>query len=563
MYFIIMNWNILSVLNQSSASQKRDEIITALLNNRGLTDSAQQQAFLHPAPPASLTLDSVGIDSKQTEKAVKRIIQAANKGEPIIIFGDYDADGITATGVLWETLSYLKIPAYPFIPSRDRHGYGLSVKGIEEAIFSLKPGVRGVKPLFVTVDNGIVAYEAAAYLKANHIDLIITDHHQPGPTLPPCYALVHTDSLAGAGVAWMFAKSLATHMKAGESITGSTLDLTTIGTVADMVPLTGANRQLVTAGLVALQKSKRPGLKALFDNAKIEPDTPITTYHINYVIAPRINAMGRLEHALDSLRLLLTTNPDRAVSLAHVLSDTNVTRQDLTQTFLDQAQTLVGETLNQNLIVVDHADFHEGVIGLVAGKLVETYYRPAIVISRGELVSKASVRSVPGVNIIEYLRQFSAFYVNAGGHPMAAGFTIETHKISEFKSVIQADALKTINPELLIPSLTVDCAITLEDISMDLYQALQQLKPFGMANREPVFCTSQCRVIDIRTVGKTGAHLKVSFQAPSGTIYHGIGFNMAKKVSLDATHVDVAYTIEENVWNHTRTLQLHLKDVKP
>jgi single-stranded-DNA-specific exonuclease len=551
-----MRWQVLGASPASSPAKRLEQITALLLDHRGLTEPKIRHAFLHPKDPHTLTLNEVGIKPGHVKKAIARINQAKKAGEPVIVFGDYDADGITATAILWEALTAIGCKAYPFIPSRDRHGYGLSIKGIDEAISSLKPDVQSLKPLIITVDNGIVAHEAASYVKDQGMDLIITDHHQVDTTLPPSIALVHTTELAGAGVAWMLAKELAPQSAS------STLDLVTIGTIADMVPLLGSNREIVAHGLPLLQNTSRPGLLALFAQAGIEPGTTIGTYHVNYIIAPRINAMGRLEHGLDSLRLLLTSNPERATTLAQRLNDTNITRQDLTQSFLKQAHSLVDSWQEHHLLVVDHADFHEGIIGLVAGKLVETYYRPAVVIAQGKTVSKASVRSIPGVDIITYLRKFKQFYINAGGHSMAAGFTIKNELIGDFKRTIQADALTAISKDTLIPSLLIDCELNLDDINRQLFESLELLKPYGIGNREPVFCSRHCRVVDCRPVGKTGDHLKVAFQTASGTVYHAIGFNLAKLIGTTTpTFIDVAYTIEENVWNGHRSLQLHLKDI--
>lgn len=545
-----MRWHILS--SQISSVTNHAEIIHNLLEERKLGDS---RTFLHPPDPLTMTPSSVGIDEMVFNLTLKRIRQAITSGQPIIIFGDYDADGVTATAVLWETLNLLGAKVYPFLPSRERHGYGLSVTGIQDALLLLKSKDQSLKPLFITVDNGIVAHEAATYLKKQGIDLIITDHHLPGDSLPACYALVHTEKLAGVGVAWMLAKAL------NPSLAPGLLDLVAIGTVADMLPLVGPNRSLVKSGLETLKTTKRPGLLALYNEAGIDAQNGLSTYHVNYVIAPRLNAMGRLEHALDSLRLLLTTNLKKAQNLAQLLSDTNKSRQDLTKVFIDKAEAMVGKT-SEHLIVVADAAFHEGVIGLVAGKLVEKYYRPSIVISRGETISKASVRSVAGVNIIEYLRLFSRYYINCGGHPLAAGFTIESGKIDGFKQAIQTHALKAINQADLIPQFDIDCEISLDAISMALYQDLQPLKPFGMGNREPVFCVHDIRIGNARTVGKTGDHLKLTLQAPSGTLYQAIGFGLGHFLPKLGDHCSVAFTLEENVWQGQHSLQLHLKDIQ-
>jgi single-stranded-DNA-specific exonuclease len=559
-----MHWNILHTIDSLAPKQRRRAVLAAIFQSRGLTNPAIQKEFLHPSDPLNLTLDQVGIDPLQVKTAIEHIHQAVAANTPIIVYGDYDADGITATAILWEALHQLGAQVTPFIPSRELHGYGLSIKGIEDALTSLKSSKtysKNQSPLIITVDNGVVAHQAASFCHANHIDLIITDHHQLTDAPPDCLALVHSTQIAGSAVAWMLVKELS------PELAQLSLDLVTIGTVADMLPLTGPNRSIVKAGLKALRSTKRVGLYVMYEGAGIDDDEVFSTYHINYIIAPRLNAMGRLKHALDSLRLLCTTDYARAQVLAQVLTDTNTTRQSLTLEYVTLAETLVKDS-QAPIIVIDHPDFHEGVIGLVAGKLAETYYRPSLVISRGSETSKGSARSVKGVNIINLIREHDNLLINAGGHPMAAGFSIETKKIEAFKQSLLQTATKKINPEKLVASLTIDVTINITDVTDDLFYQLEELKPFGTGNRQPVFCSYQVRILEAKALGKDNNHLRLSIQTPEGTHLSAIGFNLAQTpaaqtlINTPSPHADIAYTIDENIWNGRRSLQLKLKDVK-
>lgn len=550
-----MQWNIQSVPDPT-IKNRETAIITSILNNRGITNSSVKAKFLHPQDPNTIAPETTGIDPKQLTQAIAMINQAIATNQPMIIFGDYDADGITATAIMWETLTALGATAYPFIPSRETHGYGLSIKGLEDAL-ALLPVPCTLTPLLITVDNGIVAHEAIAWAKAKNISIIVTDHHQPGSKMPDADAIVHTTQLCGAGVAWMIAKTLL------PEAAQSTLDLACIGTISDMMPLTGANRSMVAFGLTSLRQTHRPGIQALFSEAQISEADPITPYHVNYIIAPRLNAMGRLEHALDSLRLLCTRKPDRAIKLASMLGSTNRNRQDLTQDLLDRAkEQLVNFHVDQKIIVLDDDQFHEGVIGLIAGKLVETHYRPTIIISRKQGISKASARSIMGVNITELIREHGDLLEGVGGHPMAAGFSIKTEKIELFKHAISITASQTINETLLVPTLNIDVQIELEDITESLYQAIEALQPFGIGNPHPIIAF-KAAIKTAHTLGKEGKHLKFMLtQDSSDSALPAVWFNHADIDKYPpGTEVMVAGTLNLNSWRGKTSLQLIVKDI--
>lgn len=556
-----------------------EDIVEIILKNRGITTKKEINAFFN-TDISSVTTQTVGIDARQLTKALKRIQTAMENKEQIVVFGDYDVDGITGTAILWETLHAIGALVIPYIPSRMEEGYGLSVKGIE----NLTTEVSNVK-LIITVDNGIVANEAVSFANKKGIDIIITDHHTPpaggGKKLPDAHSIVHTTALCGAGVAYLLAQEITNYKSQISNkskiqnpkyqIPKDHLSLVALATVADLVPLTGANRVLLRFGLEELHKTTRPGLLALFKESDIEKEN-IGVYEIGHIIGPRLNAMGRLESAMDSLRLLCTKDRVRAMVLADTLSRTNKERQLLTQTAATHA---INKFKNQSskvkskLLFIAHEEYEEGIIGLVAGKLVEEFYLPAVVLSIGKLHSKASARSIAGFNIIEFIRTSSDLLVNAGGHPMAAGFTIETQKIDILQKALEKLAEKQLEGEILQRVLKIDCEIPLTLVNDKLYQSLQKLSPFGMGNSEPTFM-SKVVVKDIKMVGREKSHLKLRVQGLEnrekaiGTIFESIAFGQSEKGSKlnPGDKINIVYTISENEWNERKTLQLKIRDIK-
>ena len=556
-----MHWQVASTISGTSSSERFDQIIKTLLVQRGFKTPSQIADFKNPPLPEKIPFSAVKLDARAIRKAVSRLKKAIADRQPIFVYGDYDADGITATAILWETLYRLGANVLPFIPHREKHGYGLKKEGIEEILTHYLPPAAN-QPLIVTVDNGIVAFKAVNYARQKGIEVIITDHHQPSGRLPQALSIVHTTQLSGAGVAWFFSRALLDGRY--PRLLSSLLELAAIGTIADMMPLVGANRSLAKFGLQALRRTQRVGLKAILKEAGLAPET-LDTYHINFVIAPRLNAMGRLEDALDSLRLLCTPNPQRAAQLAKKLGETNRQRQALTQKTLDHARGL--HRPRKKLIFVAHPSYHQGIIGLVAGKLVEEHHRPAIVVTKGEVFSKGSARSIKAFDIIKALRRFKPLFVDLGGHPMAAGFTIETKNLARFQEEITQLAEKTLSEKDLTPTLKIDCQIELTDVTSQLYRAIQQFAPFGLGNPRPVFCSRGVRLAYAKAVGNDFQHLKLQFYVkPSGptrlidAIAFGFG-HLIDQLHLDQP-LDIAYTIDENTFNSHTTLQLKIKDLK-
>lgn len=542
-------WNILNKL-------KDNKIIDLLLENRDIKTQKEKEAFLNPKLE-DVTIKSVGIDEKELKKALSRIEKAIKNKEQIVVFGDYDVDGITGAAILWETLHSLGAKVMPYIPHRIDEGYGLSIIGIEN-FKDQKSNLKDTS-LIITVDNGIVANEAVDFANKQGIDVIITDHHVPPDTeLPKAHAIVHTTKLCGAGVAYVLAKEL-------KNDSGNHLELAALATIADMVPLTNSNRTIVKHGLESLSKTKRLGLLELFKQAGLEKKE-FTPYDVGYIISPRLNASGRIESAMESLRLLCTKDINRARTLAEKLEHINRERQLILKQTTVQAieETQKAMTKDQKLIVSSDASYQQGVIGLVAGKLVQEFYKPSIVISIGENHSKASARSVSGFDMIEFLRTHTDHFVNVGGHPMAAGFTIETSRLEFVKKKLIEEAQKIITEELLKKSIKIDCELSFSNINQDLYDQILTLAPFGVGNPEPVFTTKNVIVDDFKLLGKEKNHLKLYLREDDSKVFEAIAFGAFEFASKmkKGDKIDVAYILDENSWNGNTKLQLKIKDIK-
>jgi len=544
------------------------DIIRVLLENRGLKTKKEQEEFLHPPKPQDLTAKEVGISSEELRKAIDGIKKAVGTKEKIIIYGDYDADGICGTAILWEAIYKLGGKVMPFIPKREE-GYGMKVARLEEMA---KEGVK----LVITVDQGIVAVRQAKKAKDLGLNLIITDHHLPGEKKPQALAILHTTKLSGSGVAWFLAKHLIKHIRGGVARGLSAfgrahlggeigLDLATIGTISDVVPLVGPNRSIVKYGLESVRKTKRIGLISLYQTAGISPEN-IGTYEIGFIIGPRLNASGRIDDPLDSLRLICTKDKERALGLAIKIEEKNRQRQDLTDQILIHARNLwLTSDGKSSLIFVQDKSYEEGVIGLVAGKLMEEFYRPAVVLAPRENYWVASARSIEEFNIVEAIRACAEFLGPHGGHRKAAGFTIEESKISLVRQRLIELAQQKLGEKNLKPVLTIDMELSLKDLSLTLYEQLAKLAPFGEGNPHPVFATRNVRILDAQLVGAESKHLKLRFvDSDSGITMEAIGFGFGDFFSQLSPEkpVDIAYILAVDEWNGKRKIQLRLKDIK-
>jgi len=544
-----MKWEI---LGKSSIS-----IVDTFLKNRGIKTNKEKEEFFNPTPPDKIELKALGISKPEIIKAIRRITLAKKNKEKVIVYGDYDADGICGTAILWETLYSLGLNVLPYIPERFSEGYGLN----SESIKKLKEEDPGLG-LIITVDHGIVANKKIDIAKELGIDVIITDHHQPGKIKPKALATIHTTTIGGAVVAWIFSREIVKKFQIPNSKfqIGSSLELCAIGTIADQLTLIGPNRSIAKYGLEALRKTNRAGLLALFKEAGIDKES-IGPYEVGYLIAPRINAMGRLTHAIDSLRLLCVKNKEKAKELSEHIGRTNIERQRIVDEVVIHAREKLGTGTKDSVIVLAHESYHEGVIGLVAARLVDEFYKPAIVLSTKGDIAKASARSISGFNIIESIRKLEGLYIEGGGHPMAAGFSIETKKIEEFTKKFNKIAKELLTEEILSRKLRIDLELNFNQINRELVDALKSFEPTGLGNYPPSFVTREVEVVEARTVGRDKTHLKLKLRQNS-LVFNAIAFGLASAYSLvPSALIDIVYNIEENIWNGNKSLQLKIKDI--
>lgn len=542
-------------------------VLLQVLYNRGVSTPASVQAFLEghylKSTDPFLLADM--------EKAVARIQQALENDETVIVYGDFDADGVTSTVLLTEALRGLgfhRQQAQPYIPDRIDEGYGLN----EEALIFLKEE-KGAD-LVITVDCGIRAFEEVA--KANEIglDMIVTDHHSLGTRMPPATAVINPkrkDSdypekmLAGVGIAFKLAQALRQSMPERARYEDSDLlDLVAIGTVADLAPLLDENRKLVREGLAVLNQSRRPGITALREIAGLNGN--MTAETIAFGIGPRINAAGRLSHAYTAARLLAVTNQPQAFQLARKLNGLNRQRQQLTAELGERAEMLVDP--EEHILIAADTGFLPGIVGLVASRLADKNYRPAIVIEQGEEESRGSCRSIPEFHITEALDEVADLLVRHGGHKQAAGFTVRNGNLPRFVERMKAIAQRELGGKELLPTLTVDVELDLETIDWALHDSLAQLEPTGYANPSPVFMSRNVEVLSHRVVGRTGAHLqlRVANAERHGSYFNelpAIAFRQAAWAQCLPQRIDLAYTINVNEWRGRRNLQLIVQDIRP
>ncbi len=531
-------------------------LISVLLKNRGINTEKQQKEFFNPADPMQIDLKTLGISKSQVDKAIKRIKEAINNKEHVIVYGDYDADGITGTATMWETLHALGLNVLPHIPERFSEGYGLNLESVKK-LKKADPKIT----LIITVDHGITVGSKVDELKKLGIDMIISDHHQIGRVKPKPLALVYTTQIGGSALAWVFAREIIKSLKEENFSIKERLELAAIGTIADQLTLTGPNRSIVKYGLDELNRTKRLGLKALIDDAGIK--NSIGTYEAGFIIAPRINSMGRLKHGIESLRLICTNIPLKAREIAKNIGATNLERQKIVEEIVVHALQQAQGARMESVIVLASESYHEGVIGLAAARLVEEFYRPAIVLSKKGDIAKASARSISGFNIIEAIRKLEDLYIEGGGHPMAAGFSIHTEKIAEFRDRLNKIAKPALTPEILSKKLMIDAEIPFDFLTKKLLEEIKKFEPVGLGNPAPVFMSKGIEVLDARVIGRDSKHLKLKLKQDEhvfDSIYFGGGEIYSNLTP--GTNVDVVYRLEENEWNGRTSLQLVIKDIK-
>ncbi len=535
-----MKWKVLP--------KKSNNLVEQILINRGIKTKKEREIFFNPKiSDFEKDLKIPGI-----EKSWKRINEAIKKGELIVVFGDYDVDGICACAILYKGLTSLGAKVLPYIPHRDKEGYGLSKLGLE---FAKSSGAT----VMITVDNGIVAIEQALFAKSIGIDLIITDHHLPLKKLPEAYEIVHSTKMCGAAVAWCLIKDVIS-----KDLAKDLLELVALATVCDLIPLLSLGRAFVYEGLKILNRTTNLGLLALINESGISLGS-IGSFEIGYILGPRLNAIGRLEHAIDALRLLCTKDASKARSLAKLLCETNTQRQQMTTEAIEEAKVLIDE--EKNIQVLYSKNWTQGIIGLVAGKITEQYNRPTIAISIGKELAKGSARSIDGVNIVEIIRKFEDILIDVGGHPGAAGFSLHVSKVEIFKKRLQEYALDLPNSGEQV--LQIDVEINIKQLTKNLVEQLQKFQPFGFKNPRFLLATYGMKVSDIRTVGE-GKHLKFkvspSVIPANAGIYtiDCIAFGMGELESMlqNGQQIDLAYTPEIDTYNGNDKLQLKVKDIK-
>lgn len=557
-------WHILPQLTDDTREQfpDLDPILLQLLVNRGLTETAVMREFLLPKYDEHL---SDGSRFRDMEKAVGRISRALANGETIALFGDYDVDGISAVAVFALTLRALggtKVCTY--IPDRYEEGYGLNI----DAIKRLRE--QGAT-LLIACDCGTSQLEEVATANGLGMDVIIVDHHQPPQTLPDAYAFLNpafpeetypTKNLCSTGVAWKVAQQLAKPLPDGWE--KWLLDLVAVATVADMVPLVGENRTLTKHGLLVLKKGRRVGFRALAEVMRTSLAV-VTAQTISFQIAPRLNAAGRLKHARSALTLLLSDSLEEARAIAAELNTTNQARQVVTDKLYQEALAQVPSDLP--MMVVAHGEgWTSGVIGLVAGKLKEAFYRPALAIGREGEKIVGSGRSIAGFDITKALHEARDYLARFGGHPMACGFTVQSARaLPSFVKVMQEIAARDLAEKDLTPEITVDTTIPLRRVDWQLRLLVDQCAPFGVGSAEPTFATLNVELLDALRVGPEGKHLRVRVRDREGREVSAIGFRMGERQEQyqPGQYIDCAYHVTERFWNGQRELTLQLVDLRP
>lgn len=543
-------------------------ILAQILHNRGFTDPVEAARFLAGAITFSDPLKMKGM-----AKAVARIRTAIKSKEPIIVYGDFDADGVTSTALMVSVLRALGANVKEYIPDRVDEGYGLNDTSL------IKLAKSGAK-VVITVDCGIRSLKEVETGNRAKLDMIITDHHSIGAELPRAHAVINPKQegctgesmLAGVGVAYKLAQALIRIAQQQDRRDiplrpEDLLDLVALGTVADLAPLDRPeNRALVMAGLKQLQEAKRPGINAILQVAGMKP-SEVDAMAIGFTIGPRLNAAGRLKHAGIAYELLVTDDPVVAGVRAQELQKLNEDRQSLTRQMQEFARLQAGlERLDRGedvpLIFAADKNFLQGIVGLVAGRLTEEYYRPAVIVhydEKGE--SHGSCRSIAEFNITEALDECADLLIRHGGHAQAAGFAIHNDNLPLFRQRLTEIAGERLQGKDLQPSLEIDAEVNLKQINMELYEALKSLEPCGHAMSAPVLCARRLKVIEARAVGKEAAHLKLRLQ--DGELERdAIAFRLGGLADSLPPYVDVAFQLVLNQWNGTSKLELMVQDIR-
>jgi single-stranded-DNA-specific exonuclease len=538
-----------------------DEIIATLLVQRGIETYEQAKTFFRP------TLEDLHNPylMKDMDKAVSRIEKAIANNENILVFGDYDVDGTTAVSLVSSYLRSFYPNVATYIPDRYNEGYGISYLGID---YSEDNDVS----LIIALDCGIKSIDHVNYAKAKNIDFIICDHHRPGDSLPDAIAVLDPkredcsypyDELCGCGVGFKLIQALAENRNQTIQDLLPYLDLVATAIAADIVPITGENRVLAKFGLEVINSNPRPGIKALVQNVKKKV---LTITDVVFIVAPRINAAGRVKHGNEAVALLTEYNLEQAEQFASEIEQHNSDRKELDKQITKEALLQIEENNEQNRFstVVYQENWHKGVIGIVASRLVEKYYRPTIVFTKSGDKLAASARSVKDFDVYNALEACAEHLEQFGGHMYAAGMTLKEENYENFKNAFENEVKNTIPPDLLIPEISVDLEMNFSDLDEKFMRILKQFEPFGPENMTPVFLSKN--VIDsgyAKTLGNDAEHLKAFVKQNNSPNFNAIGFGLGAKIDVvkNRNPFEAVYVLEENEWNGTVSLQLQLRDV--
>ncbi len=561
-----MRWTLktapnLSLVDELSEVLSIDKVLSSLLIQRGVHTFDQAKKFFRPS------LDDLHDPFllKDMDIAVSRIEKAIANNENILIYGDYDVDGTTAVSLVSSYLKTITTKIATYIPDRYDEGYGISTQGIDFAAdhnFSL----------IIALDCGIKAIEKVNYASQKNIDFIICDHHKPGDKLPKAVAVLNAkredcsypfDELCGCGVGFKLIQALAS--KRGQTLEDLTqyLDLVATAIAADIVPITGENRILTYFGLQVINSNPRNGIKAIIQGVKKKI---LTITDVVFIIAPRINAAGRMKHGNYAVELLTEMDYETAISFAASIEKFNIERKEIDKKITNEAlqQIEAADEKEKFSTVVYSEDWHKGVIGIVASRLIESYYRPTLVFTKSGEKLAASARSVKGFDVYEALELCSEHLEQFGGHKYAAGLTLSPDQYIPFKEKFEAVVKKTIDKELLIPEIAIDSPLELSDITPKFFRILKQMGPFGPKNMKPVFTTNAVRDNGYgKRVGADKSHLKLNIiNGADQKTYNAIGFGLGDKITSTQNDFDIAYNLDENEWNGNTSIQLLLKDIK-
>ncbi len=510
------------------------------------------------------------------QKAVERIVKAVNEQENILIYGDFDADGVTSTSVLVKTISYLGGKVDYYIPDRDSEGHGLNSKALVKLLSQKKP------KLIITVDNGTSSVEEVKFINSFGRDVIITDHHEAPEILPDAYAIInpkainaldekltplqieYLTSLAGVGVAFKLAQGVLEKFDK-LSYSYDLLPFVTVGTIADLVPLIGENRYFVTKGLELIRQGKHYGLKRLLDHAGINIDNGLTAEQVAFTIAPRINASGRIESVDPAVKLLISDNKQEIELSIMQLENLNKIRQQMvSDTFEEADEIWTSSKCHDNAIVLANPNWHIGIIGIVASKFVEKYYKPSFIMTYSEETKtyRCSARGVRELNLYDIIANLSDKLEGFGGHQLAGGFTFSAEKASfdEIKKALNQTVNEMLNGQKLSPSLDVDLELSINDVDVSLVEELSKLEPFGMSNPSPTFVVNNLTLKEKKLMGSTKEHLKLIVEGPNGNI-DCVWWSRGDVPLLAGDKLDIAFAPQINVFNGVTSVQLVVKDV--